>query len=136
MPTDPGLLAVALYAGLSTLIGLWLAVHVGRKRGELKIMMGDGGDLRMVRAMRGQANFVETVPFALLLLLMMALMQAPAWAIHLLGIVLILGRVLHALHFTADEAPQWQRSVGAALTFLVMSVGAIGVTGHALLRLF
>ncbi len=132
MPVTPGLAAAGLYAGLLALVGIWLAVHVGRKRGALKIPMGDGGDLRMVRAMRGQANFVEQVPLALGLLTLIALFGTPVWVVHLFGITLFVGRVLHGLHFTADDAPGWQRGAGAGLTLLVVLLSAIGLIGHAL----
>lgn len=130
-----GLVAFSLYAGLLTLIGVWLTLHVGRKRGQLGISIGDGGNPKMVRAMRGQANFVESVPLALVLILATALLGAPSWVVHLLGIPLVIGRVLHALHFTADDAPGWQRGAGAGLTLLVLVLGALGVVGHAVLRL-
>jgi len=140
MTTDPAIApaiaAVALYAGLNALILGWLAAHVGRVRGRLKIYMGDGGDLRMIRAMRGQANFVEYTPMALILLLLMALMGAPAIAVHGLGAALFVGRLLHALHFTAEDAPAWQRGAGAALTIFVVMAAGIGAIGHGLYALF
>jgi hypothetical protein len=132
---DPRLAAVALYAGLAALIAIWLALHVGRVRGQVKVLIGDGGNPRLIRAMRGQANFVENVPLALILLLTMALLGTPAWVIHLFGIALTLGRVLHALHFTADAAPQWQRGAGAGLTLLVLLLGGLGMIGHAVAAL-
>ena len=135
MIDNSALAAVALYAGLNALILGWLAAHVGRMRGKLKIFMGDGGNPRMVRAMRAQANFVEYVPMALILLLLMALMGAPALAIHALGAALVLGRVLHALHFTAEDAPAWQRGAGAGLTILVLLSGGLGAVGHAIAAL-
>ena len=135
MIDNSALAAVALYAGLNALILGWLAAHVGRMREKLKIFMGDGGNPRMVRAMRAQANFVEYVPMALILLLLMALMGAPALAIHALGAALVLGRVLHALHFTAEDAPAWQRGAGAGLTILVLLSGGLGAVGHAIAAL-
>ena len=135
MIDNSALAAVALYAGLNALILGWLAAHVGRMRGKLKIFMGDGGNPRMVRAMRAQANFVEYVPMALILVLLMALMGAPALAIHALGAALVLGRVLHALHFTAEDAPAWQRGAGAGLTILVLLSGGLGAVGHAIAAL-
>lgn len=132
MDASPALAAVALYAGLNALVLCWLAAHIGRLRGALKIYMGDDGHPRMIRAMRGQANFVEYTPVALILLLVMALMGAPALAIHLLGAALTIGRVLHALHFTAEDAPGWQRGAGAVLTLMTVLLGALGAIGHAL----
>ena len=75
--------------------------------------------------MRGHANAIETIPVALLLLLLLALLGAPAWALHLLGLALTVGRVLHALHFCAADAPGWQRGAGAGLSALVMLIGAV-----------
>ncbi|GIX12155.1 MAG: hypothetical protein KatS3mg118_0114 [Paracoccaceae bacterium] len=128
--------AVALYAGLLALVGIWLALHVGRLRGQLRIFIGDGGHPRMIRAMRGQANFVESVPMALLLMLLAALLGAPVWLLHAGGIALVAGRILHGMHFMAEDAPRWQRAAGAGLTMLVLALGGIGVAAHALARMF
>ncbi len=132
MDASPAIAAVALYAGLNALILIWLIVSIGRLRGALKIFMGDGGHPRMIRAMRGQANFIEFVPMALILMWLTAAMGAPAIAIHALGVALTLGRFLHALHFTAEDAPGWQRGAGATLSILVIGLGGLGAIGHAL----
>jgi hypothetical protein len=136
MTPTPALAAAALYAGLNGLILLWLAVHVGRTRARVGVLIGDGGRPELIRAMRGQANFVEYVPLALLQLALMAALGAPAYAVHLLGGALTLGRVLHGLHFAADDAPAWQRGAGAGLTLLVLLIGSVGLAGHALTRAF
>ena len=135
MTPSSAALAVALYAGLNGLILLWLTVHVGQTRRRLGISLGDGGDPRMLRAMRGQANFVELVPLILLQLAVMALMDAPAFAIHALGLLLTVARLLHGWHFTRDEAPGWLRAAGAGLTILTLLVASLGLAAHALYRM-
>ncbi len=135
MTPTSALAAFGLYAGLLTLVLIWLGYSVSKRRGEFKISIGDGGNPVLLRAMRGQANFVENVPMALLLLLGMALFGAPAWLIHGLGIILVVARVLHGLHFTQADAPGWQRAAGAGLTGLVLLVGAVGLIGHAVVNL-
>jgi uncharacterized membrane protein YecN with MAPEG domain len=135
MPPDPALSAAALYAGLNGLILLALAAHVGRMRGRLNIMMGDGGNPLMIRAMRGQANFVEYTPLVLIQLVVMALIGTPAWVVHLGGLALTLGRVLHGWHFVQDDAPGWQRGAGAGLTMLALVVASLGLIGHGLARM-
>ncbi|WP_112320827.1 MAPEG family protein [Oceanibium sediminis] len=130
---NPALDAAAIYIGLSIGILTWLSVGIGRLRGQLKISIGDGGEPRMIRAMRGQANFVENVPLTLLALLGMALMGAPAWAIHVLGLTLCVARVIHGMHFLAADAPGWQRAAGTLLTLLVQAVAGLGLIAHALL---
>lgn len=135
MSVTPAIAAAALYTGLLTLVLLWLEFVVGAKRGKLKIFLGDGGNPEMLKAMRGQANFVENVPMALLALMGMALFGAPAWAIHALGLTLLVARLLHGWHFAKADAPGWQRAAGAGLTILVLLLGGLGLIGHALVNL-
>lgn len=132
MPLDPAFHAAALYAGLNGLILIWLSAHVGRTRGRLKIMMGDAGHPLMIRAMRGQANFVEYTPLVLVQLVAMAILGAPALVVHLIGLALTLGRLLHGWHFVQDDAPGWQRAAGAGLTLLALLAASLGLIGHAL----
>ena len=121
---EPALSAVSLYAGLNALVLVWLSVQTGRIRHRVGVSIGDGGKPRLIRVMRGHANAIETVPMALILLLLGALQGLPAWVIHALGLALTVGRVLHALHFTAADAPGWQRAAGAGLSALVLLASA------------
>lgn len=130
--TESALNAVALYAAFNAFILIWLAVNVGKRRDAARVWMGDGGDPSVIRAIRGQANFVEYVPMALLMLTITALLGAPAIAIHVAGIVLTVGRLLHAWHFVQDDAPGWQRMAGAMATLAVVALTALGLIGYAL----
>ena len=120
--TTPSIAALAVHAGLNALILLWLTIETGRTRMREKVAMGDGGNPRLIRVMRGHANAIEIVPVALILLLVLALLGAPALAIHFFGAVLTLGRLFHAMHFIAADAPRWQRAAGA-LSSAVLLVG-------------
>ncbi len=124
--------AVAIYAGANGLILLGLALHVGRTRQLRGISIGDGGDAEMIRGMRAQANFTEYVPLCLILLALMALIGTPVWLVHLFGLVLTFGRVLHGWHFARAGAPGWMRSVGATLTLLVLLGASVGLLAHGL----
>lgn len=125
---DAALGAVAIYAGISVAVLLWLTVATGRIRRNQRVSVGDGGNARLIRVMRGHANATETIPPTLIGLTLMALLGASASAIHLFGVPLVIGRLLHALHFTAADAPGWQRGIGFALTMLAM----LGAAGWAL----
>ncbi|MEO0913501.1 MAG: MAPEG family protein [Pseudomonadota bacterium] len=131
-----GLYAVALYSGLLGLVYLWLLAIVGKTRGDLKISIGDGGDPYMIRVMRGQLNFVENVPLTLVFLVLMALIGTPVWVLHVFGLALLVGRILHGLHFTKRDAPGWQRAAGAGLTNLTQLFIALGLIAHAIAGLF
>lgn len=120
-----GVAAVAIYAGLNGAVLIWLAVQTGRVRNQEKVFMGDGGNPRMIRVMRGHANAIEFIPITLICMALSALLGTPAAIIHVLGILLTVGRVLHALHFTAADAPGWQRFGGTGLSFLAMGGAAV-----------
>ena len=130
--TDPAAVAaVALYAALNGLVLIWLAAQVGRLRGALGVSIGDGGEPRLIRAMRGQANFVELAPMTLILMFGLAFLGAPPWLLHALGLALTVGRALHGLHFMQADAPRWQRAAGAVLSLGALLFAAIALLGHA-----
>ena len=57
-----------LYVALLALWLLVLSARVIRERQAARVSLGDGGNRRLQRAIRGHANFVEYVPLALLML--------------------------------------------------------------------
>ncbi len=122
---------VGLYAGLNTLILLWIAMSTGQLRAKHKVSIGDGGILHLTRILRGHANAMENVPMAIILMFVMAGLNTPIFVLHGFGIVLTFGRFFHAMHFIKEDAPGWQRAVGATSSMLVLGLGALGVVGHA-----
>ncbi len=131
---DP-LVIVALYAGLLGLVLVWLTWTVLLWRKRTGIWFGDGDDAALGRAIRGQANFVETVPLTLLMLALMAHLGSPGIALHLFGTTLLVGRVLHGLHFSHPERPRWLRAWGATLSLATTFAVAIGLLLHAVSRM-
>lgn len=125
--TEAAIGAVAIYAGLAILILVWLAVQTGRVRQAEKVFMGDGGNPRMIRIMRGHANALEFIPATLIAMLLLAFTGAPLLLIHLLGLLLIAGRFIHAWHFAAADAPLWQRVAGTALSFFALGGAGVAV---------
>jgi uncharacterized membrane protein YecN with MAPEG domain len=132
MTITPALAAVALYAGLNTLILLALMAPIIRLRGTLSVSLGDGGHPALTRAMRAHGNAVETIPLALLLITIAALLGAPARAIHALGLMLTVGRALHGWQLSRPSAPIAMRAGGMALTLPVLLVAALGLIAHML----
>ncbi len=132
----PAFYALALYTGILGLIWMWLGNNAGRKRIREKISIGDGGNPHVIRAMRGHANFVETVPMALIILMVAAAIGTPVFVIHIAGTILVIGRFLHGYHFVQDDAPGWQRMYGMIMTVLVIVLGSLGLIGHSLTQMF
>ena len=87
--------ATPLYAGIAAFILMRLSTNVIGMRREKRITVGDGEDRMLLRVMRAQANFIEYTPLTLLLLGFAEFMGASVWLIHLGGIALIAGRLMH-----------------------------------------
>ena len=114
-----------LYAAVLVLWFLVLSLSVVQNRKRAKVSLGDGGNPRLQRAIRGQANFAEYVPLALVLLLILELSRFSIYVLHAIGIALVIARLLHgyALGFRAEF--RFGRYWGAALTFVVLIVEGV-----------
>ncbi|MGH8743501.1 MAG: MAPEG family protein [Burkholderiales bacterium] len=113
------------YAALLGLMLVYFSYKVVRFRGNFKVGIGDGGNAKLARAIRVQANFVEYVPIALLLILLVELIGFSAWVVHALGIVLLAGRVFHAQGLGASAGPSYGRAIGTTASWLTIAVAAI-----------
>ena len=123
---------VGLYAALNVFVLVWLTVATGAARRKAGVLVGDGGDPGLIRAMRGHANAIETMPMMFVMLVIAAGMGTPALVLHALGAAFTVGRVIHASHFVKVDAPRWSRGAGFSLSFLAMALLALGLFGHAL----
>jgi len=124
----------ALYVALSVVLVLALAARVSVGRYRARVGLGTGGDEDLLRRVRVHANALENLPLALLLLLVLDLAGLqPLW-LHAFGIVLIAGRLLHAIGLSRSSGPGFGRAVGTALTWGVMAVMAAVVILQVLMR--
>ena len=121
-----------LYTGLLALLFLTLSYRVVLARRSQKISVGDGGDRLVLKAMRTQANCAEYAPIGLLLLLMSEMQGMPLWLLHVFGLMLLSGRVLHAYGFGARPQVVPARIWGMYLTLAMISITAIANIGLAL----
>ena len=124
----------ALYAGLLGLIGIVLCGLVGRTRGLADISLGDGGNKQLKVADRRHMNWVENVPFILLLLAIIEINGGSRTWLHAMGIVLLAARILHPFGLNVDNIMIWQRIVGSAGTLLVALAAAITLLWQYLYR--
>lgn len=108
---------VSLYAGLLALLYVALSVRTILLRRSLKIAIGDSGNSTMLRAMRVHSNFAEYAPFALLLIFLVEFNGAPPSKVHLLGGLLVLGRILHSYGVSQPKEALVFRMTGMVLTF-------------------
>jgi len=121
-----------LYAGLAGLLLLALSFQVVGLRRKHQIGLGTGNQPALERVVRVHANFCEYVPLALVLLLVLELSTAiPGVILHALGVMLIIGRILHALGLSRSAGTSKGRFVGTLLTWLMMLISALLAVGVA-----
>jgi len=118
------MIVTPLYAALLTFWFLLLSAIVIRHRGK-GISLGDGGNPVVQRAVRGHANFAEYVPLALIMMAILELARTSLYLLHALGLLLLVGRILHGYALSFTRRWQFGRSWGTALTFVVLVVEAV-----------
>src|SRR5690348_1458038 len=111
-----------LYAGLLAAWFLLLTLRVVQERHRTKVSLGDGGDPTLQRRIRAHANFAEYVPLALLLLAILELSRFSIYVIHVLGIALLIGRLLHGYAFAFRTQFRFGVFWGVLLTVAVLTI--------------
>lgn len=86
-----------IYIAVLGLLLIPMTLYVGLYRVKNQIDIGDNDDKYLIRRIRSHANFIETVPLAVLLLLTMELLGANHTFLHVLGATLVISRILHFL---------------------------------------
>lgn len=110
--------ATLAYAGAFALLGVLLANQVLYVR----LRAGEQPRWRADATLRVQANFVENVPLALVVLYVLEAAGLHTAAVHTLGTALLLCRLLHAWGMSRTEGANYPRLIGAQGTFLILSI--------------
>lgn len=114
-----------LYAALSAIVLLGLSLRVVRLRQRHRVGIGDGGHNDLAQSIRAQGNFIEYVPLALVLLLIIEGSGGSGWLVHMLGAALVISRLAHAAGLIRSRGTSVGRAFGASLTFLILLVAAV-----------
>lgn len=118
-----------LIACLLAALYIVLSARVINQRRVSKVSLGDGNDKALLKRQRVHGNFAEYVPFALVLLLIAELQGAAVWMLYLSGVMLVAGRIGHAIGTGRTPQVPALRTLGMGLTF-----GAIITTALTILR--
>jgi len=114
-----------VYVALAALLVVALSIRVVLRRISARISLGDGDDKELKKRIRAQANCIEYLPLALLLLLMLELNQTQPMVLHACGITLIAARVVHGFGLSRTGGISPERLVGTAVTWLLMAAMAL-----------
>ena len=115
----------AFYAALLAGLFIFLSVRVIAQRREARIEVGAGDSPELLRRMRVHANFAEYVPFALLLMALAESLKAPSLVLHVLSLILLAGRLIHAYGLSQTPHILRYRVLGMTATFIVIGVTAL-----------
>jgi len=124
------IMATPFYAALLGLMYVLLSALVIRQRRSAQISLGSKNNDILQKRVRTHANFAEYIPFSLLLIWFLETTTYASNLAHILGILLIVGRLLHAYGMLANKAIQY-RVWGMLLTFAVITVAALRLLWHA-----
>ena len=120
----------AIYIAANILILIWLSFRVVAWRRKTLSAANDAIPDGLARAIRVHGNASEYIPAGMWGLLVIALLapNGPGWVVHMIGLALTLGRVMHAVGYSRTILIL--RQLGILLTWGAM----LGVVA-ALLRL-
>jgi uncharacterized membrane protein YecN with MAPEG domain len=121
-----------LYAGLCTILVVFLGLRVVQFRFRNRIGLGDGGDPTLQRRVRVHANAVENLPLALLLLGGMELNGYSPALVHGFGATLFVSRVAHAWGLSHSGGTSKGRFLGTLFTWtLMLAMALFAIAGFA-----
>ncbi len=115
----------SLYIAVLIIMSLGLAINVGARRLPRQIGLGDGGDPEMIPYIRVHGNFLENAPLAMIALIMLSVIDAPLWTIHIVGLTMIIGRALHAYGIGKTAGISFGRGAGMGLTMISLIASAL-----------
>ncbi len=114
-----------IYSSLLGLIFIYLSALTIKQRRKQQVAIGDGQCEALARAMRVHANFAEYVPLALILFITLEFNQAHWIVVHLLCLMLLIGRISHAYGVKDENENLRYRIIGMILTFTSMALAAL-----------
>jgi uncharacterized membrane protein YecN with MAPEG domain len=118
----------SLYALLLIPIFLVLFFRVSGRRTDLKASIGHANDAILHERIRHHGNFVEWVPFVLLLLALAEANGGNSVALHSAGGFLVAGRILHPFGLKADNPTHILRVAGNSLNLLATVILLVVLT--------
>ena len=119
-------------AAAAVFLNIWLGLRIGQFRGKYKVSVGDGGHEPLLRRMRAQANFIESAPFVLILIVGLEIAGANQLGLAVIASVYLFVRICHAIGMEAPEKRRW-REIGAMGTgFVMLALGGWAIAHVAI----
>ena len=113
-----------VYAGLLGLLLVVLSFNVMQNWVRMT-GAGQSSDRAMRRAEKVLSSFTEYVPIGLVMLALLETNSAPTLILHILGIMLVAARIMHAYGSNEMPGSDLLRFLGAQLTFLMLAISSL-----------
>lgn len=121
-----------VYAALLALLFVFLSIRTIKARRRAQVGLGTGDHPDLSRAVRVHANFAEYAPLGLLLIYLVEMQSAAGWFVHLLGLLLLMGRLSHAYGVSQSRENFKFRVSGMMMTFGSLLLSALFLLYDAL----
>ena len=126
------IIITSFYIGCLSLLYLGLTLNVVRNRWKFRQSLGSGNEAQMEKAIRMHGNFSEYVPLIMLMMALLEFNKASPTLLHSLGIILLLGRAIHAYGIAIKKVPNSFRFMGTVMTLTCMIGASIRLITMAL----
>lgn len=126
--------AAGFWSGLLLFVLIALSVNVVISRNRHRVLLGDGGVEPMNIAVRAFGNAAEYIPIGIGAMILMALLSAPIWLMHVVGVLLFIGRAVHPFGLSATGRPRPARLIGMVLTYAALVTAAVNLVAGSLLN--
>lgn len=122
-----------LIASFLSLFFVWLSMQVIKRRRQLRVLLGVGGQEELEWAIRAQGNFSEYVPISLILFGCAEFNHTDWRLLAVFAATLVSGRLLHAYGFLFARDNLGLRVKGMMLTFgtiISLSLWNLGILSY------
>lgn len=127
-----------MYASIFALFALALSFRAGDFRGKtgISVLFGEPANMELAERVRVHQNFLEYVPMVVIVMAAIEASGGSALFLYVVGDLLILARIAHAVGLKHDNMAHKGRMIGAGGTLLITVVTAgygLWIATHALL---
>ncbi|MGL4974617.1 MAG: MAPEG family protein [Bosea sp. (in: a-proteobacteria)] len=111
------------------LIAIWFALWIGvtSSRPPLNASIGDAGSKELLLKIRRHGNFIEWVPFVLILMVLAEAQGAGRLWLYAAGTLLLIGRMAHPFGLKIDNVNHPLRYVGNGTNILAVAILAVAL---------
>ncbi len=117
-------LITATYAAILAILFVIMSFYVIVTRARTNILVGHEDNMTMLVAMRRHGNMVEYVPFAILMMGLAEMTGLGATWLHVCGLALIAGRLIHPIGVNETKSALAARVAGVLATMVAILVPA------------